>query len=64
MWMCEMHTEHYDWLSFGDTEKEAKAVLVKEWNDSPMRERSTFKQLDEYYGINVTEVKSGTCLVS
>lgn len=63
IYVARMETEIFSWIAFGKTEGAAKRAIVKEWNKSPHREKTTVKELEDYYGINVIQAIPGKCYV-
>ena len=72
MFIAQMDSESLSWLAIGETEDEALEALRKRWNE---RQRKLLQDgwinkpdivgrisvLEEWYGINVTELKPGEC---
>ena len=65
MFFANMESESFSWYACGNTEIEAKESILNKWNDSDGIYRSPFnsvEEMEEYYGINVMELKPGECI--
>ena len=70
VFVAQMSSECFDWLAVGRTEEEAKKSILKAWNRRQFHlkksnyARSSYyfrnvDDLDEEYGITVTEIEIG-----
>lgn len=68
MYIATMDTEHFKWLALGSTKATAKKALLAGFDrhlaqyGTAWAEQGCGDSPDEYYGINVVQIKAGECL--
>lgn len=61
MILATLDTEHFYFVAVAETEQKAKTAIVKKFNERAPK-RMNAKQLDEWYSINLQEIKLNECI--
>lgn len=72
VYVAQMESESFSWLSVGETEEQAKTAILKEWNKriksnseyyGILFEKWDMEKLETYYAITVEKIGNGQCRV-